>query len=365
MVDVWVLGGTGRTGRGVADALARGGLRPVLVGRDAARLGAAARDGAYGTVVAADVAAMAQALTDARPAVVVNTVGPFTRTMPVVVDACLAGGSHYVDLANDLAAVLALLGRSAAAERAGCTLVTGAGFGVVATESVVTRLCEHAARRPVSVRTDMVPSLEVQAGPVGEALAATLVEGLPGVPGGRRFGGRRYSGGRLARASLGGGGSTLVTPDGDEVSTGLMPLGELVAARRASGADEVGSGSSEAPSRPLVRAALTVGGGLLGLRAVRDLATRRLSGVRFAARPAPRAHSWGHAVVGWADGSTSEGWLRLPEAQAATVGIAAEVARRLARGDGRPGAWTPVALLGTGLATSVGGTFVDDAATTG
>ena len=57
----------------------------------------------------------------------------------------------------------------------------------------------------------------------------------------------------------------------------------------------------------------------------------------------------------WSDGTTSEGWLRFGEAQAVTVAIAAEVGRRLSRGEGRPGAFTPAALFGHELATTLGG----------
>ena len=62
-----------------------------------------------------------------------------------------------------------------------------------------------------------------------------MTEGLPGVPGGRRYGGRRYRGGRLAPARLAGAPVRLRLPDGGgEVTTSSMPLGELVAAQRAS-----------------------------------------------------------------------------------------------------------------------------------
>lgn len=365
MVDVWILGGTGRTGRGVADDLADAGIEPVLVGRDAGRLRDAAAGRGHRTLVAADVAAMVAAIRQARPAVVVNTVGPFSRTAPAVVDACLAVGSDYVDLANDVVAVPAVLARQADAERAGSTLVTGAGFGVTATESVVAWLCaadsagtRAGTRRAERVRTDMVPSLALEAGALGEALAETLVEGLPGVAGGRRFQGRRIANGQLAPAPIGGEVHALVTPDGDHVSTGLMPLGELVAAQRASGAAFVDAASSEVPHGPVVRRVLPVATSLLGVPWLRRLAAQRLATVRIAARPAPRAHSWGHAVVTWPEGTTDEGWVRVGEAQAATVAIAAEVARRLARGTGRHGAFTPVALFGHQLATDLGAEYV-------
>ena len=366
MADVWILGGTGRVGRGVAALLAAGGDQPVLVGRDPGRLRRAAGETGWSTYVAPTPAAVTAGIREARPGVVVNTVGPFTRTAPAVVDACLAAGSDHVDLANDLLAVTALLDRHADAERAGRTLVTGAGFGVTATETVVVRLCEDAradsgrgggVRRAVRVRTDMLPSLAVQAGALGEALAGTIVEGLPGVPGGRRFQGRRFVGGRLVPAALGGAPRTLVTPDGDRVGAGLMPLGELLAAQRASGAPDVASASSEVPSGRLARVVLPVAANLLALAPVRRLAARRLAAVRLPERAAPRAHSWGHAEIVWDDGTTSEGWLRLGEAQATTDAVAAEVARRLLHGRGRPGAFTPAALFGPTLATDLGGTW--------
>ena len=163
----------------------------------------------------------------------------------------------------------------------------------------------------------MVPSLALQAGPLGEALAGTLVEGLPGVPGGGRFQGRRYRGGRLAPAPLGGGARPLVTPDGDHGRAGLMPLGELVAAQRASGAPDVESASSEVPHSRVARRAAGRST-LLAVAPLRRFAARRLAAVR--SRPAGRraTHSWGHAVVTWDDGTTSEGWLGLGEAQETT-----------------------------------------------
>jgi short subunit dehydrogenase-like uncharacterized protein len=142
--EVWILGGTGRSARAIAAELVSRGIAPVLVGRDAARLTeAAAPAGAAGrrTVAAGSVEAMAAEIRRQQPAVVINTIGPFTATAPPVVGACLEG-SEYVDLANDVAAVSALLGMDGAAAAAGRTLVTGGGFGVTATESVVVKLCE-------------------------------------------------------------------------------------------------------------------------------------------------------------------------------------------------------------------------------
>lgn len=355
MAEVWILGGTGRSGRAIAARMRDRGIRPVLVGRDASRLAAVVEGDR--AVVAGSAEAMAAEIRRQRPAVVVNTIGPFTRTAPPTIRACLDAGSDYLDLANDLGAVATTLALNESAASRGRTVVTGAGFGVTATESVVVKLCEGRAV-PEQVRVDMVPSLDTQPGRLGEALAATILEGIPGVEGGGRFQGRRYRDGRLVPAQLGGDVVRLTLPDGHVVTTAGMPLGELMAAQRASGAPNVIAASSEAPSAPIVRAILPVATALLSIKPVRDFAIRRLAGLTVTAKPKPREHSWGHAVVRWADGSTREGWLRLGEAQEWTGTVPAEVVQRLLAGAGKPGAFTPAALFGPSLAESCGAEYV-------
>nr|BFF21666.1 hypothetical protein GCM10025730_51870 [Promicromonospora thailandica] len=148
--EVWVLGATGRTGRAVAARLAADGVPPVLVGRNRGRL---ERVGAtlgltHGpkAVVAGTPEAIAAEISRQRPAVVVNTLGDYARTALPIARACLPGG-HYVDLAADVPAMLRLAALHPEAQGAGSTLVTGAGFGVLGTQAVVTMLGEG-ARRP-------------------------------------------------------------------------------------------------------------------------------------------------------------------------------------------------------------------------
>jgi hypothetical protein len=80
--------------------------------------------------------------------------------------------------------------------------------------------------------------------------------------------------------------------------------------------------------------------------------------VELKAHDRPREHSYGHAVVTWPDGTTREGWLRLGDAQTFTGAVPAEIARRLLAGQGRPGAFTPVALFGPSLAEACGADYV-------
>ncbi len=279
-----------------------------------------------------------------------------------------------MDLANDLPAVAALLDLDQQATAAGKTLVTGAGFGVTATESVVVQLTQRRSEQlgqpsdtalteaPARVRVDMVPSLAMEAGVLGEALAGTILDGFPDARGRGRYEGRRYENGRLVRAPITGDPASLTLPDGTKVTTASMPLGELIAAQRASGAPSVISASSEVPSSPAIRAFLPLATTLLAIGPVRAFARKRLAGVKFKARERPREYSYGHARLEWPDGTVQEGWLRLGDAQTFTGAVPAEVAHRLLDGQGRPGAYTPAALFGPSLAEACGAEYLTGAA---
>ena len=348
-MEVWVLGATGRSGRQIVAALAGRSVTVVPAGRDAGRLAAAFPHAER--MVTGSLEQVAAEIRAQRPAVVLNTVGPFTATSPILARACLPA-SHYLDLANDVRSFTSVLDLHERAVEASRTLVVGAGFGVVATESVVAVLC--AGREvPERVRTDMVPSLAGADGVIGDALAATIVGGVP-------EGGRRYCRGHLERVTPGHDATDLTLPDGSRVVTGGMPLGELVAARRASGAPEVVAASTLAPSNPVVRALLPAAGAALSVAPVRTFVRGRLAGVRTRASECPREHSWGHARVEWADGTVREGWLRTGDAGEFTAAAAAAVAVRLTEGRGRPGAHTPVAARGPDLAAAAGGELMLD-----
>lgn len=344
MKEIWILGATGRCGQAVAKRLSARGFQLVLVGRDQARLEAVA-NGAR-VVVADGVPAIARELAASQAAVVVNTVGPFHETGVAIARAC-PPGCHYADLSNELFATRDLLALHDEAVAAGKCLVSGAGWGVLGTESVVLKLCEGqppAAR----VRVDMVPALG-ESGVVGSTLAATIVDSIAA-------GGWRYEGGRLVRARIAGDFERFVLPDGGAIATVAAPTAELEAAHRASQAPTVVSASSEVPANPLAGLAMTILSALLANKPVRDFMVAQLAKVTVEA--GTRTHSWAHARIDWPDGTRREGWLRAPEGMVFTAAALAEVATRLANGQGQPGAYTPGALFGVGLAEAAGGTFL-------
>jgi len=172
-IDVTVFGATSVTGRQVAKYLAKRapGLKQTwaAAARSPAKLAdtLAKVEVEGATTIAADVGdsgsltAMAE-----RTKVVVNLVGPYTSYGRPVIDACVAGGAHYVDLSGEMPFV-ARTTRDvhAGAEAAGVKVVQVCGFeslppdmGVaLAAATAEERHGENLGSAEVAVRTLKLP----------------------------------------------------------------------------------------------------------------------------------------------------------------------------------------------------------------
>lgn len=312
MTDVLLLGATGSTGRMLAAHLVARGLAVGLAGRNPALLAelGSRLDGARTSVRVVDLAdprSLSEAA--ATAGVVVSTVGPFARWAGVVVDACLAAGVPYVDIANEWQAVRQLLDRDAAARDRGVALVTGAGFGVVATEALVLRLTGRTSETPARVRVAAAAAVVSQSEGVANIIQEAMSQGAI-----------TYRHGQVAREPLGSG-ATVVSFGGAQRQVIPAPVGDLEAARVASGAPEV----------------------------IAYVAADR--GTEDA------SHTW--AEVTWPDGRSAAAELRLGDGSQATVAIAAETAERVLAG-AAAGAWTPCRLFGAELLTDATGVVPQD-----
>jgi short subunit dehydrogenase-like uncharacterized protein len=353
MGEIWIVGATGRAGRSISAELRDGEHRIVLVGRNAQRLAEAAATleapgGPPRMLVTDDPLAE---IASGRPDVVVNTVGPFGATTVPTAQACVAAGSHYVDLANEFQPVRSLLELDSAARAAGSALVTGAGFGTLANEALVYELCSGRPA-PVRVRVAAMPVVDG----LGPAVLASVVDAAA-------TGGLIYRDGRLVRTRLGAHPQHIPLPDGTTRATVAVPTGELEAALRASNAGDVIATSSEVPTGRAARAALPVMGAILRVEALRRTAIRLIDRWGLTPPATTGEVSWAYAYAEWADGETRRAWLRTGEGYAFTSRVAATVALRLAAGDARPGAFTPGALFGADLARAAGATITLDSTT--
>jgi saccharopine dehydrogenase (NAD+, L-lysine-forming) len=226
-----------------------------------------------------------------------------------VIDACLAASVSYVDIANEWSAVRGLLGRDEQARAGAVTLVTGAGFGPAATETLVLRLVERIGGTPERVRVAAAAGVARQSDGVRQTIRESLPEGAI-----------TYRDGHLVREALGSG-ATILTFGGAERQMLPGPVADLETARLASGAPNV---------------------------------------VAYIANPAARAagtDSCTWAEVAGPDGQTVTAELRTGEGVRATAAIAAEITRRVLAG-AKPGAWTAGQLFGAALVTDATGAQV-------
>lgn len=105
--SVIVYGASGYTGRLICEFLREYNVAFVAAGRDAEKLNASLTTNVAGVEtaqydvieVAHDLDALTELFTGAQ--VVLNTVGPFSRFGPEVVQACLAAGVHYTDTTGE------------------------------------------------------------------------------------------------------------------------------------------------------------------------------------------------------------------------------------------------------------------------
>lgn len=354
MQTIWVLGATGKGGRAIASELIGGDADVVLVGRDHDRLTAVAASlgGQSRTLLAGGPTELAALIAAEKPTVVVNTIGPFGETTAPLARACVTAGSHYVDLANELPPVQALLKMDADARSAGVTLVTGAGFGVLATEALVTELVSG---QPAAARATVAAMPAVDG--LGSAVLSSVIDAVA-------YGGRRYREGHLVRTRLGAEHAWIPLPDLPAIRALAVPTGELGAAQRASGAGDVVAFSSEVPSGRAVRATLPVLSALLAARPIRAGVQRLVNRARLTPPTTPGEVSWAYARLEWSDGAHREAWLRTGEGYSFTARVAAYTAARLSSGQGGPGAFTPGALFGADLAREAGAQIITPGAVT-
>jgi hypothetical protein len=127
---VTVFGAYGHTGSFVVSELRKRGFTPILSGRDAAKLkdtGSAHPGSELRIATVNDSASLDRALSGA--VAVINCAGPFIDTAGPVIDATLRASIHYLDVAAEQAAVLAVFERFASAARdAGVVVAPAMGF---------------------------------------------------------------------------------------------------------------------------------------------------------------------------------------------------------------------------------------------
>ena len=179
-------GSTGFVGGAIAHLAVQHGLRPIIAGRDAAKIEAQATElGVEHRVFSLDDStAMDKALKEMT--VVLHCAGPYIYTSKPMVDGCLRTGTHYLDITGEIPVYEALAARDAESKARGAMLLPGVGFDVVPTDCLALHLKQ---RLPTATRLTLAFQIEGPAG-LPPGTQRTMIELIP-------FGNRVRHQGRL------------------------------------------------------------------------------------------------------------------------------------------------------------------------
>jgi short subunit dehydrogenase-like uncharacterized protein len=166
---MWLLyGANGYTGELIAREAVKRGMRPILAGRDAAKIEPLARE----------LGCEWRAFDLTRPdlsgvTLVLHCAGPFLHTSAAMVNACLTAGAHYLDITGEIAVFEAVFRRHEEAVTRGVALIPGVGFDVVPTDCLASMLHK---RMPDA--TELWLAFSSKSG-VSRGTLKTMLEGMP------------------------------------------------------------------------------------------------------------------------------------------------------------------------------------------
>jgi short subunit dehydrogenase-like uncharacterized protein len=343
----WLIyGATGYTGRRIAAEALRRGSSPIVASRSNSQLVELGTELGLETRCFAldDPAKIRDALADVT--LVVNAAGPFVYTATALRDACIASGTHYLDISGEMAVLSASLAADTAAREAGVLVVSGAGFDVVPTDCLAGSLASG-IDSPSQLSLALVETSKFSKG-----TAASMLHQIP-----KGYFSLRQN--QLVKIAAGTG---CITVDFGFQQQYLMPYpwGDLVTANASTGIENITTyaGCSKMDATllrltfPLLHLAYK-SSSLLNWRF--KLLDNHYQNPTEQELASAKAYVWGRVEND--DGEAKEGLFETPEGYAFTQLSVVEASLRVLEGtvEQNSGAMAPAQAFGTGFAESLPG----------
>ena len=133
-------GANGYTGELITRFAAERGLKPILAGRNEAKISELGRkfDMPYRAFSLEETEKLDAALQETE--FVLHCAGPFSLTSNKMVEACLRNKKHYLDITGEIAVFEAMARRDEQAKEAGIMIMPGVGFDVVPSDCLARHL---------------------------------------------------------------------------------------------------------------------------------------------------------------------------------------------------------------------------------
>ena len=339
----WMLyGAYGTTGRLIVDEALRRGHRPILSGRDAAKLQQLQQSTGLETahVRLERASELRAAISHMR--CVVLAAGPFEVTGPIMRAACLEARCSYLDINAAVDDFHQALACDAGARAAGVAVIPGVGYGVVFGECLAAQTARR-LRDTTSLRLSLATETE------GRSRAATLTVASALVRGGLEVQNGEMRNRPIAFSSW-------LAPNSQPSARrfAAMPMAELVAAHRSTGVPNIVAGI------PMSRAAaafVRATGPWIGKVLARTAGRRsaQASTPSQSAIAAMRSRIWAEARND--SGQTAAAMLETGEGYRAAAAAAVRAVESLLQAP-CIGALTPVQAFGADFALGVPGTQI-------
>ena len=346
----WMIyGANGYTGELIAQEAKRRSLAPILAGRNREPIEALGRELDLPTRVVGleEPEALERSLKNVD--LVLHCAGPFVRTSPPMLEACLTTGTHYLDITGEIAVFESVIPLEEKAKAVGVALLPGVGFDVVPTDCLAASLAEA-----LSDATDLELAFTASGGSASRGTLKTMIEALPDT-------GAVRKNGKITSVPLAFDSKVIEFSCGKRWAM-TIPWGDISTALHSTGIPNIRVYSGQSlrairrarRMRPLLRFA--------GLKPVKRLLQwfvgRTVTGPDQATRDSTRTFIWGRVVN--AAGESVTGTLEAPEGYAFTVLSSVECARRVLDGAVAPGAWTPSCAFGSGFVGELPGVSVGE-----
>jgi short subunit dehydrogenase-like uncharacterized protein len=344
MTGPWLLyGANGYTGELVARLAVARGHRPILAGRDAGgvcaladALGLERRLFALDDPTTVDRGLLGMSL-------VLSCAGPFSRTAPPLLDACLRTRTHYLDVTGEVLVLEALAARDEEARAAGVLVLPACGFDVVPTDCLARHLQE---RLPGARRLAL--GFESH-GRVSRGTAATALERLD-------QGGLVRRGGVLTPVAPAWKTRTIDFGRGARRAI-TIPWGDVSTAWHSTGIPDIEVYMAAPLSLRLFSRASRLLAPLLSTPAVRGWMRRRIAssprGPSDEERRRRHAYVWGEAEDG--SGRRVVSRLVTPQAYSLSAAAAVTIVERVLAGEAGSGFQTPSRAFGPDLVLGIEG----------
>jgi len=335
----WLLyGANGYTGRLICIEAAKKGLKPILAGRNRIEIEALAnqygfdfkifeldkQDGIENHLEGFDL--------------VLHAAGPFVHTAEKMMDACLATGTHYLDITGEMEVFGMAAKRNMVAQDKNVMLMPGTGFDVVPTDCMAAILKEKMPQAQV-----LELAFVTLGGQISHGTAMSMTEKLG-------EGGASRIDGKIIKEPIGKVGKEIMVA-GKTFFVMSIPWGDVFTAWFTTGIPNIRTYTGSKPSvyrilklqelfNPILRADWFKNW-------MRKKIGQRPAGPSIEKRVKAKAYIWGQ--VADASGKTATAWFNCPEGYTLTALSSVAIVKKVMAGHFKAGYQTPAGCYGKGL----------------